>query len=114
MEGGQQGKRPIDMSGPELIPIGRKEGRISSAMHHRFDRVAQVADQRRGQALLGICQISLDNLQLASVSEAANGLQNSRVSREVFSGTCYGDHRATSGQQMTQHLSADKTCSSGD
>jgi hypothetical protein len=80
------------MSGPELVHIGRKEGRISSTVNHRLDCVAQAAQHHRCQAMSGIGQISLDDLQLASVREVANGPHHARVSREVFAGTCDGDH----------------------
>jgi hypothetical protein len=63
---------------------------------------------------LGICQIGVDNFQLAFVRQAANSPHDARASGEVFPGASHGDHRTTAGQQVTHDLSADKTCRSGD
>jgi hypothetical protein len=61
-EGGKQRERTIDMSGPKLIHIGRKEGRIPSTMNHRLDYVTQAVQDTSRQAILRIGQIGLDDL----------------------------------------------------
>lgn len=109
----QQRTGTVHVPGPEGGRRVGYEGRVTRAVNHQVDRIAQAAPGGGGQSTAGPREVALDDLDRPRRNRTERG-RHPRFRAHLRAGSRHDQHRATRRPEAADDLTSDEAGGTGD